>query len=740
MSIFSGFKKLWDGVVSSVTGLFNDLLADKYFIQGHTQTLPVFKNLKKKPNPVRDAVLRATLMNRDVRDTVIATYFDSSTFDAKKCAAVARRRYPSAIPKGTVKPIVPSFSLIKDFMDTEFPINVHKYDEPVQYYIEAASIDYLRHNYILFGNKVLSPHNRPVVYNSIIYPDGHTIILYVRLYDGTDRYYKYKFTVPELYLSNTDLYYYIITHVQKVNDKKIVPNTLKLTVIRANDPKYKKLYIDKASAFTSFFPVIPIVMNNDLIAKPKTPAHAAIKGMTSALGGMSIDKINNAILANPSKRNIYSTYLTSMLDLETATSQAELEYMFKFFTDLRGRSLISMSNINAHYALHKNSTYGYMNSVIIQSNSFLSAFSYYEVNGGVVKGKVCKVGEYCRKIGYAPNIPVIYRIWQDTPQHKPLEIHIGQRPSAEQWIIIYKQISEQDYQHVGLIGVMSTTHLPLLKRKINSTLTGPGTNIYNKILVPIDMSVLNKMNRKNRDDILFKATRFVFESYTATKRPWYEKKIFSIAFQALSMTLGPLVELANGLNSLVKSLTGIDIKGLLGRIVKLAYEVSTLPMFVKLSQKYLGDEVTYKLIAVVSIISQIAVFAFTGNAAASALVKQWGDIASTQVGSSMQRKLDDKNKELRKRQEYTRKQIDIHRKRYGLDNDNRDIFRILQYKALYPNETSADYIHRTTLTDTVIQLRIEISMTAIDRSLDPEFYMMKTNMMRYSNQIMNNLS
>lgn len=299
-------------------------------------------------------------------------------------------------------------------------------------------------------------------------------------------------------------------------------------------PTLDALWLSRANVEQTYFPSIPFRIDNvDMLdEKYKESAQYKEREKIVSLMGMDAVQIQEMINTNPSIKDIDYAFLQAGANMNTE-SQAEMDYLFRFWEMCMGRQTATEADLTAWEALgYENKPKPMTNSLVIKDPQSLDG-AY----------KVTIEWDYIKKTTVTGTLSPTARINSlDIVAGTGLTYEYTSIPTRSMMdstvISIRKQINLTQYEVIEISGAIHKNDV--YKGKTVETLAKDARAVpadNEGFLIPIHMGLFATMPLAKRTQLAQECMYMVFNSYVKTKQKWYQTGIFKVILAIIGIAL-----------------------------------------------------------------------------------------------------------------------------------------------------------------------------------------------------------
>jgi len=299
-------------------------------------------------------------------------------------------------------------------------------------------------------------------------------------------------------------------------------------------PTLDALWLSRANVEQTYFPSIPFRIDNQDMLDEKYKESAKYKETEKivSLMGMDAIQIQEMINENPNIKDIDYAFLQAGANMNTE-SQAEIDYLFRFWEMCMGRQTATEADLNAWEALgYDNRPKPMTNSLVIRDPQSLDG-AY----------KVTIEWDYIKKTTVTGTL-------SPTAKINSLDIVAGTGVTYEYTssstrsmmdstvISIRKQVNATQYEVIEISGAVHKNDV--YKGKTVETLAkdaraNPTDN--EGFLIPLHMGLFATMPLTKRTQLAQECMYMVFNTYVKTKQKWYQTGWFKVILAIIAIVL-----------------------------------------------------------------------------------------------------------------------------------------------------------------------------------------------------------
>lgn len=288
-------------------------------------------------------------------------------------------------------------------------------------------------------------------------------------------------------------------------------------------PSLDALWISRSNVEQTFYPSIPLRLDNKDVLKDEyseTDNYKQIVKQCSMMG-MDVISIRDQVNANPSIKDIDYVFIVAGANMNTE-SQAEMDYLYRFWDLCRERSTATQSNLNSWLAQSVSSRdKPKTNSLVIQdpeskNGAYKITIEWDYVTKTIVEGEASpglKVGHYVITDGATATYD-----FGTTNTRSLVDSTL---------VNICKQISATQYERISISGAVHKNDV--YEGKTVETLAKDARKEPTKhegFIVPLHMGIFNTMSIVKRTQLAQECVYLIFNTYVKTKQKWYQTSAF----------------------------------------------------------------------------------------------------------------------------------------------------------------------------------------------------------------------
>lgn len=290
-------------------------------------------------------------------------------------------------------------------------------------------------------------------------------------------------------------------------------------------PVLDALWLSRSNVEQTFFPSIPFRVNNkDMLddSLNKTENYLSLVKQCSLMGVDAI-AIRDQINDNQNIKDIDYVFMVAGANMNTE-SQAEMDYLYRFWDMCRERSTTYESDLSAWLATtFFNRPKPKTNSLVIQDPESKNGAYKITIEWDYIK-KTIVTGELFAgvKVG-------TYDIISGASTVHEFGASNSRQLVDSTLVSIRKQISETQFEQITISGAVHKNDV--YEGKTVETLAKDSRADPDKnegFIVPLHMGIFNTMPLTKRTQLGQECIYLVFNCYVARKQKWYETGIFKI--------------------------------------------------------------------------------------------------------------------------------------------------------------------------------------------------------------------
>lgn len=678
----------------------------------------VYSLVKKKPNLIKQAVIGAIILDRNIAEEIISSVLLGIYNKAHSSYKLGVKRNLSADDTSTVFFVTKTPSSIKAFLQKYAPLPKNK-----EYEILSARIDFLNYADVFrdrdpfqgeFSNltsyTVTDEHNIKLEFTQHEPP----MVPIVKTVDATS----------DFPMGIGYMYHYIIFTIIDKDTNKADITPLRIILYEA-DPRYPELALKDTERVYKQMPILPFRELNTSLTDDKHSDSEQYKATKAILKNYrvkmsDVDKgVNKS--DNVDKVNFihmfHGTELTSKIyrnedgvpdkNEPQGNSKDELKYLYEYYSSTYRTNLLTYEELPLFtkdyppvYLLPKDGNSEVRSHCADPRHFYHITLQHSVPNLFIIDYKFTdSIGE-CAKV-LCTVLPMFHTASLTTDiKHIRYDRAIYSYFFNEfgGGVFFLKQITPTQ---CSVIHFKTIKHYNLVPQIEESFQTYVSEEEGEKAFLPLSYPVLKNLPYQVGSGAFFSSLRLLFNSWSTEDVKWYQETAFwdviLIIEIAASIATGNVVGIVGGLIGLIDSLSG----GVFSQLIDDIFHISTM-----LGKGYeylsgvLGEGVVRALIAHIQIGLIIA-----GASGITNLMLQVGiNISSMVIGQSLSKwdelhleTIQDELRAIREQQEELEDKIEKARKKHGLDHDSNENYFLYSLYAkidMLPKETTHEYVNR----------------------------------------------
>lgn len=329
--------------------------------------------------------------------------------------------------------------------------------------------------------------------------------------------------------------------------------------------------------------------------------------------GMDFREVADSMHADPDIGDIDQAVLMMAVPI-TSTNQAELRYLFDYFSDIHDSLPVDATDGNSTESPDlQSSDHGLSGgpnkswAIDIQDADFRLTLSFQGIKKRLITGSFGAVGDYqnYQQTFDAYNIP-----FRDPATGAPShQANIASRPQR----IFRHQINEFVYEEI-------TIDSPQIRYHIYKNKGAEAGAHDGRCLIPIDYNVANALPFLVREELYFRSVHFVFNSHVVQTIKWWQRGAFRIVLLIVAVVLAYF---GSDLGFRLYMAVGLAAKAvvLLKFIILLILEMQIIGFVFKEIAKAIGAENALWLAVIAAVVGGVKVLKSGGFVAGSTAAK-----------------------------------------------------------------------------------------------------------------------
>lgn len=676
--------------------------------------------MDETPELVKDTITNAVLNNRGIADDIVANYLDSLHNKGKQLRKYAKDNYPYGLPDGTLNYSQAKDDLVRIVLKSILGVNVY-----IQVnYVDTASPLYFAYPHLV-SNRGYNP-STGIVSNPPFSASSDVTVYNTQFLSGTQLRITYQYTtiveegeeeeVEQInYSTETiscsvvphDVYYHVAYY--QVNDKGDFISPLSFWFYNINDGTYPSLDIKSGVAEESqYYPIIPIRENSINLTDEDHQTTTLYKTSKRILNfwDVNIKTLGEAVHQSESIDDVDHAYVVVGVDIQDDNKYV-LAYLYEYFTYLAGNSQYTKADFT-YWEKEKSNTPP-TNIITIKDARYKMQLAYYYSEITTESGSIGDVGTIIRSYDGGSSVSL---------SDDDFRSNITYETST---YTLKKQIGSNTIEVVTVKGLIHTNYV-YENDAVTTTLRAAmdDSSDKNNFIIPINIDVADNLGLLQANSLMYYAIRVVFNTKVTQKLKWYETSFF----KALVMVVA-IILTAYGMYQLGQALVTAAAAGAVA-VAQVIIQAVLISVAVNLAMEFLVNVVGLEG-ALVIVIAAVAASYMSDGASIGSIgayqlpsaidFMQVASAFATAYQNEVQDALEDIQSELTAFQEYAEGLMeDIikeNEKTFGIDAYSLQIVDT----SMGNYETAEEFIYRTTYTDNIGTLALEMPAIFVDRLL-----------------------
>lgn len=413
------------------------------------------------------------------------------------------------------------------------------------------------------------------------------------------------------------------------------------------------LELDDVSEVSPYFPIIPIMQDQQYLADEGQPYKLEIKRACKYLN-VDPDDLHEGITSNPGYEDnpTEDAFLVLALAISDKTNTG-MEYLYRFFTHQLGYSRITEVDFNYWYAKNRTVTPP-INRIEIKDANYKMELGWQYIKQQVVTGTFLVPHPTNPLLPDVPSTLGAYGTAFNLNGDVAIYDVDGTELSySDDSFIVRHQISDTQYVELHVFGLVHTNWT--VGKETRTTLTkafaSSEDDVDHALIIPLRRDLLKQMGTIRTHDLTYTAIRLIINDKNVVKLKWYETGLFKAIVTIVGIVLSVLFPPAGVAVLSLAALGYALINYIVARLL--------MPVIFKVLEDLVGEELAL-------IIGTLAA-AYFGGGGVGAYASAGVNIASGLYGQHVQGELEDIAKELEllgdiieeRREEEAEKQEDI---------------------------------------------------------------------------------